>query len=230
MKVLLIFPFLITVASAYGQFALVSDKDGYVNVHKEAANAHNIQDTLRNGHLVYCLETKGSWTSIWYYTKKKKDELDGYIYSDRLKQVNDYVNIPEISNQPNLYILGNDSIKVTISEKKFDKSKYRFTYYRDANHVIQFINDKQYWGSDGELPKTEYSSIIIQIGARKIFLPSSALENLFQPTIYSTIVHIDFSNDIIYIQASNSDGAGAYDVIWRIEKGIYKDRLIAYGW
>lgn len=228
MKVLLIFPFLIKVA--YGQFALVSDKDGYVNIHKEAANARNIQDTLRNGHLVYCVETKGKWTSIWYYAKKKKDELDGYIYSDRLTQVNDYVNIPEISNQPNLYVLGNDSIKVTISEKKFDKSKYRFTYYKDANRVIQFINGKQYWGTDGELPKSEYNSIIIQIGARKISLPPSALENLFQPTIYSTIVHIDFSNDIVYIQASNSDGAGTYDVIWRVEKGVYKDRFIAYGW
>jgi len=27
----------------------------------------------------------------------------------------------------------------------------------------------------------------------------------------------------------NSDGAGSYLVIWRIEKGTYKDRLVAYG-
>jgi hypothetical protein len=96
--------------------------------------------------------------------------------------------------------------------------------------MIEFINGKQYWGTDGELPKSEYKSIIIQIGARKISLPLAALDNLFQPSIYSTIVHIDFPNDIIYIEASNSDGAGAYDVMWRVEKGVYKDRFIAYGW
>jgi len=228
MKTLLIFPLLISVA--YGQFAFISDKDGYVNVRKGAANTEHIQDTLRNGHLVYCLEKKGNWTSIWYYTKKSKEELDGYIYNDRLQQINDYDNIPELSNQSNKYILGKDSIKVTVSAKKFDRSKYRLTYYKDANPFIQFINGKQYWGTDGEIPKTEYSSIIIQIGARKITLPPAALENLFQPDTYSTIVHIDFSNDIIYIQASNSDGAGAYEVLWRVEKGVYKDRFVAYGW
>jgi hypothetical protein len=27
----------------------------------------------------------------------------------------------------------------------------------------------------------------------------------------------------------NGDGAGAYYVIWKIVNGVYKDRLIAYG-
>jgi hypothetical protein len=27
----------------------------------------------------------------------------------------------------------------------------------------------------------------------------------------------------------NGDGAGAYEVIWKIESGVYKERLIAYG-
>ena len=27
----------------------------------------------------------------------------------------------------------------------------------------------------------------------------------------------------------NSDGAGSYEVIWKIEKGVYKERYIAYG-
>src|SRR5215831_13254846 len=228
MKALLIFPFLISVA--YGQFAYISDKDGYVNVRKGAANTERILDTLRNGHLIYCLEKKGNWTSVWYYTKKYKEELYGYVYRDRLHLITDYENIPETSREFNKYVLGKDSIKVTVSAKKFDRSKYRFTYNKDANPSILFINGKQYWGTDGEMPKTEYSSIIIQIGARKITLPPSALENLFQPSTYSTLVHIDSSNDVIYIEASNSDGAGAYSVLWRVEKGVYKDRFVAYGW
>lgn len=36
-------------------------------------------------------------------------------------------------------------------------------------------------------------------------------------------------NDIFYIRSQNSDGAGAYDVVWRVVKGMYTDRDIEYG-
>jgi hypothetical protein len=41
--------------------------------------------------------------------------------------------------------------------------------------------------------------------------------------------HYDPLNDILYIRSQNSDGAGAYDVVWRVVKGIYTDRDIVYG-
>jgi hypothetical protein len=42
-------------------------------------------------------------------------------------------------------------------------------------------------------------------------------------------VNYDNINDIIYIQSMNRDGAGAYGVIWKIEKGIYKAKFIVHG-
>jgi len=42
--------------SVKGQFAVIADKDGYVNVRKETKIGNNIIDTLRNGHLIYCFE------------------------------------------------------------------------------------------------------------------------------------------------------------------------------
>jgi hypothetical protein len=118
-----------------------------------------------------------------------------------------------------------------VSEKKFDKTKYRFSYYKDkdAHDYIQFINGKQYWGTDGETPTRAYKSILIVCSQKKVSLPPSALENLFEPNILDTEVHYDRQNDILYIQSFNSDGAGAYDVIWKIEKGVYKERYIMYG-
>ena len=47
--------------------------------------------------------------------------------------------------------------------------------------------------------------------------------------IYSAEVNYDAANDTFYIQTMNSDGAGSYLVVWKVEKGVYKDRLVAYG-
>ncbi len=111
----------------------------------------------------------------------------------------------------------------------FDKSKHKFKYYKEADHQIELIDNKKYWGDDGEMPKREYQSIKIKVGQRIIELPKSALENLYEPSLALTQVNYDKENNIIYIQSMNSDGAGGYEVIWKIEKGIYKERFIAYG-
>ena len=69
-------------------------------------------------------------------------------------------------------------------------------------------------------------SIVIQVGNRAIKLPKTAFDNLFQPTIWKTEVHYDRLSDTFYVRSQNSDGAGSYDVIWRVVKGVYTDRDI----
>jgi hypothetical protein len=46
---------------------------------------------------------------------------------------------------------------------------------------------------------------------------------------HHTKVHYDKTSDILYIHAMNSDGAGGYVVIWKIEKGGYKERFVSHG-
>ncbi len=216
--------FLLLSLAGFSQFAFVSDKDGYVNVRSNAGFGNNIIDTLRNGRLVYCNEKEGSWIYI-NYSKKNKD-LDGYVYHDRLKKITSFEKLPLITKQTGSVTHGKGTIKVTVTETKFDKAKYRITYHKEAKNQVQLINGKPYWGTDGGMPATEYKSIVVQNGSKTITLPAAALENLFEPSIQNTQVHYDRSNDVLYVQSSNSDGAGYYEVIWRVEKGVYKDRFV----
>jgi hypothetical protein len=71
--------------------------------------------------------------------------------------------------------------------------------------------------------------VLIKVGKKTITLPKSALAGLYEPSISSAEANYDKATDTIYIQTMNSDGAGGYFVIWKIEKGIYQDRLIVYG-
>ena len=116
-----------------------------------------------------------------------------------------------------------------IIEGAFEKSKHKFKYYRDNETQIELIDNKQYWGTDGELPKTQYKNITVKIGKSVFALPKSALENLYEVNLDSTETYFDKDRNIIYIISSNSDGAGYYEVIWKIEKATYKDRLVAHG-
>jgi hypothetical protein len=212
----------------HGQFAIIRDKDGYCHVRSSARLGKNVIDTLENGHLVYCFEQKDNWVNI-DYTKKNNKEANGQVYHDRLQFISDYQNIPFVSEGDNHVKYQNAGLKIVVTQQKFDRSRYRFSYYKDAKNQIERINGKQYWGTDGRMPKAEYKSIVIYAGQRKTVLAGSAFENLFEPSLYNMEVHYDKVHDILYIESMNSDGAGSYEVIWKIEKGKYKGRLIAYG-
>jgi hypothetical protein len=78
-------------------------------------------------------------------------------------------------------------------------------------------------------PKTQYNSITVKMGNTLLELPSTAFDNLYQPTLYKTKAYYDAASHTLYIMSSNSDGAGAYEIVWEIEAGEYKNRFIAYG-
>lgn len=208
------------------QYWIVADNDGFVNVRDSAGTSRRITDTLHNGHFIYIVPDEvqtGAWRNVLYHHMAKDSDRYGYIFFDRLKAVEDYDSIPLRNYIDNTATCSRDSVKVIVTQQKFDKTKYRISY---GDRYIARINGKPYWGTDGEMPRHEYKSITILIGTRKIILPHAAFDNLFEPTIWNTEVHYDRVSDIIYIRSQNSDGAGSYDVIWRIVKGVYTDRDI----
>ena len=223
------FTFLLSMSSAIAsaQFHFVNDKDGYTNIRIAGGTGEKIVDTLRNGHLVYGMERKGNWVNI-DYSRKNKD-LNGWIYADRIELVTDLPMFDKKSESQNQVVLQMASIRIIVSQQKFNRANYKLSYYKESPGNIEFINGKQYWGTDGEQPKMEYGPIQILFGKKKVTLPKLAVDNLFQPTLASLLANYDKENDILYIQSSNSDGAGYYEVIWKIERGVYKDRYIVYG-
>lgn len=227
MKILSTFILTLLSCLTFGQFAIIQDKEGYCHVRDSADVASRVIDKLNNGHFVYSFEKKGNWINV-DYTKNQVD-LRGYVYHDCLKSIADYENIPVLTKAANSATFRKDSVSVIVTQQGFDRSKNKLSYYKEAKGQIELINGKPIWGTDGELPHSEYKSIIVSIGKRKVGLPKTALANLFEPRLSDTEVNYDKENDILYIRSSNSDGAGFYQVIWKIEKGHYKDRYIASG-
>jgi len=213
---------------SYAQFfAVISDKDGYTNVRSDAKKESKLLDSLKNGHLIYVWENRGKWSVIDY--SKNNTERHGFIYFDRHTTITDYAAIPLVLETDSSVKLAKDSIEVIVKQRPFEMKKHKFKYFKEAPDQIEFIDNMQYWGTDGGMPKTEFYSIRIKIGRKVFEAPKSALKNLYEPNLNTIEVNYNKGKNIIYIQTMNSDAAGSYEVVWKFENGVYKDRLIAYG-
>ena len=206
-----------------GAFAVINDKDGYVNVRKEKSVHSKVLKKLDNNTLIFVLEYDKAQEGNWIYA-----DNEGYIYNDRVKWIHNFPQIAKGIAKGNTIVFYRKEIQVVLSTEKFDKSKHSFKYHKEYRDIIEKIDGKLFWGTDGNMPKREYKSIEVKIRGKQVSIPQSAYNDLYESYLYTEFnsVHYDKDNDILYIVANNGDGAGAYMVCWQIEKGVYKGRKV----
>lgn len=230
-KVLSLILLLISFQLYFSQFYIVNDKDGFVNVREKDNPNSKIIARLNNGEIVHSyedfFENKGNWLSV-DFNFTKNDFKTGFIYKDRLINIYQYEKIT-MQTKSNEVVLKNKNIEIKITEKKFQKKNHSFSFHQNYKDIITKIDGQDYYGTDGYLPKIEYSQIHISINGKTFNLPKEALKNIFEPNLFSTTAHYDLENDILYIESLNSDGAGSYEILWIIEKGKFKKRSIFSG-
>ena len=218
----------------FAQFAIVNNKDGYVNVRSSPEiEPNNIIDTLHNGSFVYVENiykiNDKNWTGIIF-----KSAYFGYVYVNDIKDISDYQCIEYVSKNENILIFRDSNISVEIKIREFDKSKHKIKYRKKNVHSID--GKEGFLGTGGSLPRYEYEYIRVTMNGTIYFLPNEAMENLYEPNSnypipdggYILLVSpfYDKENDILYIKSDNGDGAYGYAVVWKIEKEIYKERAV----
>ncbi|WP_300977807.1 hypothetical protein [Flavobacterium sp.] len=211
---------------AFAQFAMIIDKDGYVNVRKEGKIANNIVDKLKNGTIVYALEPASAnwdWTTIIY-----DEEKTGVVAFDRIKFIADYSEVKKIVQKSNQLVLKNTFFEISIQSKKFDTKNQKIEKNKQGN-IIK-INSKNIYGTDGTVPNTQYSSITILHDNKKINFQKSEYENLYNPDLENTRAYFNAKENTLYLEAVNSDGAGYYTVVFvfKNEKFIEKKIVIPF--
>ena len=204
-------------------FAVINDKDGYVNVRKEKSVHSRVLKKLDNNTLIFVFVYDKAHDGNWIYV-----DNEGYIYNDRVKWIEELPKAAKGVEKKNAIHFSGKDIRVTLTSQKFDKSKHSFKYNKEYPDAIEKIDGKTFFGTDGNMPKEAYKSIEVKIRGKQVFIPQSAYSNLYQPNLYTehNSIYYDKELDSYYIVATNSDGAGAYMVCWQIEKGIYKGRKI----
>lgn len=220
---LLLFCQFVVAQAIEGGFAVINDKDGYVNVRKEKSVHSKVLKKLDNNTLIFVFVYDKADDGNWIHP-----DYEGYIYNDRVKWIHNFPQIAKGIAKGNTIVFEGKEIQVVLSTEKFDKSKHSFKYHKEYRDVIEKIDGKLFWGTDGNMPKREYKSIEVKIRGKQVSIPKSAYNDLYESSLYIEFnsVHYDKDNDILYIVANNGDGAGSYMVCWQIEKGVYKGRKV----
>ena len=234
MKHLFILFFLLTTNAfaqgPFGDYAVVKDKDGYVNIRAKENVKSKIVGTLPNNTLVYTLfdttddETGEEIFFNWIAVDK------GYVHKSRLKMIGEFPSIGKGKEQGNSITIAGKGISVTLTRQPFDKTKHKITKKKHKEYSEYIIDGKRVQGLDNDefLPKDHYKSITVTINGKNIPIPKSAYDDLYEIGIWDTnnFAYYDKEDDILYIIAHNGDGANAYEVCWQIVKGKYKTRII----
>lgn len=211
----------------YGQFAIVNDPEGFVFVRKTPEISKNIIDTIPNGQVFFrSYEPTGNWYEVEY-----GNNFYGYIYKSRIKLISDFNNLSETQIKRNNAVFKSATVKVTLTKIPFDPAKNVIQYSTSdeiyGGSFLEKINGKDIWGTDGEMPKNQYNQILIEFENQKIELPKESYNDLFEPNFNQTKIYLDKVNNVLYLTAYNSDGAGGYSVVWVVEKGKYKYRQLS---
>ena len=213
----------------FGDYAVVKDKDGYVNIRAKENVKSKIVGTLPNNTLVYTLfdttddETGEEIFLNWLYVDK------GYVHKSRLKIINEFPSIGKGKKKEteNSITIAEKGISVTLTRQLFDKTKHKITKKKHKDYEELIIDGKRAQGADF-IPENHYKSIVVNINGKNVSIPKSAYDDLYQVAMYTenNAVYYDKEEDTIYIIAHNGSGAYAYEVCWQIVKGEYKTRII----
>ena len=209
----------------FGDYAVVKDKDGYVNIRAKESVKSKIVGTLPNNTLIYTFfDDDEPNPSNWVYEK------NGYIHKSRLKKVEDFPSIGKGKEQGNSITIAGKGISITFTKQPFNKTKHKITKKKHKEYSEYIIDGKRVQGLDNDefLPKDHYKSITVTINGKNVPIPKSAYDDLYEIGIWDTnnFAYYDEEDDILYIIAHNGDGYLAYEVCWQIVKGEYKTRIV----
>ncbi|WP_223605855.1 hypothetical protein [Chryseobacterium sp. OSA05B] len=215
---------------SWAQFAKIVDKDGYVNLRKEADGKSDIVGKINSDEILYIFspEDHKNWLNA-DYTDKNGKTLSGYIHSSRIKYIESYQSVPAVSINENKAVLNSKNITVTIVSEPFNYKENK-KYFSTTNHNGYKVEDQfkgqPIWGTDGTIPQTHYKSISVKMDGKTLQIPPKEIENLFNINTESAACYFDSEHETLYINMVNSDGAGGYAVLFTIEKGVFKGKTL----
>ena len=204
----------------FGDYAVVKDKDGYVNIRAKENVKSKIVGTLPNNTLVYGFFDKEFNPTNWIEVDK------GYVHQSRLKKIFDFRAIKG-KVQGNSVVYDDKDVKVTITKQKFDKNKHKITKKGQGSYEQLIIDGKEIiYGWDGSLAQDHYKSITVTMKGKNVPIPKSAYDDLYEISYFSSSIYYDEEAEALYIYAVNGEAGLAYQVCWQIVKGEYITRII----
>ena len=204
---------------SFGQVAIIQDPDGWTNVRKTPDGKSEIILKVHENEVFWYdyeeTDQKQDWISIYMpkndycLCKSEPNYIVGFIHKSRLLPLE------------KLYSYQDKDFSFRYALSDFDSTN-RIIDKQDEKWVTA-INGRPVWGTDGNFPKTQVDNIEIKIDGRVI-----EIHKVFYSDIYECDNEwsIYKNGDTYFVHQWNSDGAGAYEIVWVFDKNGLKQRLV----
>lgn len=213
-------------ANIDGYYAVVNDKDGYVNIRQEDSLDSPIITRLNNGTPVSVNCTDDYVTNKNFCFVRFGKTQDGFVYKNRLNLLTTNATFNKIP----LTSVSRDKTQGTFSNKDVRVNVAFSPVKIDINNFNEQTSSK--FGINKNDPVVDYyklRDIKVTFKNRVITLPSSATQDIYLN--YYFLSHNQIANNMavyqnkkdnhIYIIGYFADGALLYSVIYEIKDGKY---------
>ena len=213
--------YFVNLVYCYCQFATIVDNDGYTNVRSKPQYESKVIYKIRENEVFiydHCSKNDSlSWIEI-YIPKNKfsvcfecntEIYIYGYIHRSRIQPIDQF---PLYDGQDLIF--------------KYDISSFtekgKIIDYNEKNGITH-INGRIYYGADEGRAKFQVDKLNIELYNQNIFVSPLLIEDIFECTNNFEI----FKNkDTFFVEQWNSDGAGAYGLLWVFDRNKIKQRII----
>ena len=151
------------------------------------------------------------------FNKNKNVYIQGFINKSRILFIDKLPSIPKkfYEKTINSITIKNDTILFTIKTLKFIAKNHKI--FKNKTNFIEKIDGKQANGIASDDPVNEIGKIELSLKNKSISFPKYLYKDLFVINLSSLKLYYDKKGNL-YIYMQNSDGAGAYEVVWKVNK------------
>jgi hypothetical protein len=219
------------------ELATTNDKDGYTNVRSGPSASSDVVWKFHNGEIFYY--SRSSTKNDWIYVYRDIDisaipegkrtsvlarfhrycntvEVDGYIHKSKIQPLSqlEEVNFKKRKITTTTLTLDSDPISVSLASASFDPARHKISMVCNDT----YIDGRRAWGTDGDVPNKEISSLRVSLNGQSIPVPASEYSNLYEPNFEGFRFYLSKTGGIL-LHMMNSDGAAVYDAVFLIKNG-----------
>ena len=123
---------------------------------------------------------------------------------------------------------GSHTARVVFRTRLFARARHRSTRVVRGQTMV---DGRPAIGTDGNIPGLEIDSMRFFLDGKEIRVPRRLYADCFEPKFGDDYVTLEFGRDFrgVVITMSGSDGAGGYQVIWKLRKDGRHSRSIVPG-
>ena len=172
-----------------------------------------------------------------FHTKDIRSELAAFTLSGIAESVGapTLEKITYTSLTKDSIVFEGDGIRAVVKIGAFDPTKHKLNY--DDKFLVR-VDRRPYYGNYGKLPKTDITSVTLNIRGFSVEIPPAAYTDLFNLNFTyldkgvqrtTDAVYVSKVDQRVYLYLFSKDNSGSYEVTWIIQDRKYLRRILDYG-